>query len=154
MPGLPDGTLPYLAVRLPAMGFVLARKPARPVSRHPVTHHLLPSAFPLSCGTLLLNLQVPTPAKRDLSMVYLEAFRHSTIVVRVELLVGQGALSPDAVALEDPEATTGALPPGPARVALLVACRCGSTVLFARSFGAEQLWYQFLEMRQVVVVLA
>lgn len=40
-------------------------------------------------------------------MVYLEAFRHSTIVVRVELLVGQGALSPDAVALEDPEATTG-----------------------------------------------
>lgn len=47
-------------------------------------------------------------------MVYLEAFRHSTIVVRVELLVGQGALSPDAVALEDPEATTGT-PPRPQR---------------------------------------
>ena len=61
----------------------------------------------MSYGTLPLNLQVPTPAKRDLSMVYLEAFRHSTIVVRVELLVGQGALSPDAVAFEDPEATTG-----------------------------------------------
>ena len=54
----------------------------------------------MSYGTLPLNLQVPTPAKRDLSMVYLEAFRHSTIVVRVELLVGQGALSPDAVAFE------------------------------------------------------
>lgn len=50
---------------------------------------------------------MPIPAKRDLSMVYLEAFRHSTIVVRLELLVGQGALSPDAAALEDPEATTG-----------------------------------------------
>lgn len=53
------------------------------------------------------TIQVPIPAKRDLSMVYLEAFRHSTIVVRLELLVGQGALSPDAAALEDPEATTG-----------------------------------------------
>lgn len=52
--------------------------------------------------------QVLTPAKRDLSMVYVEAFRHSTIVIRVELLVGQGAPSPDAMALEDPEATTGA----------------------------------------------
>ena len=59
---------------------------------------------------LFHDLKVPTPAKRDLSMVYLEAFRHSTIVVRVELLVGQGALSPDAVALEDPEATTGTSP--------------------------------------------
>lgn len=66
-------------------------------------------------------------------MVYLEAFRHSTIVVRVELLVGQGALSPDAVALEDPEATTGTLPPGPARVALplLVAYRRESTFFCA-----------------------
>lgn len=53
-------------------------------------------------------MQVPTPAKRDLSMVYLEAFRHSTIVVRLELFVGQGALSPDAAALEDPEDTSGA----------------------------------------------
>ncbi|CBJ48804.1 conserved unknown protein [Ectocarpus siliculosus] len=52
---------------------------------------------------------VPTPAKRDLSMVYVEAFRHSTIVVRVELWVGQAALSPDAAALEDPETTTGGL---------------------------------------------
>lgn len=51
--------------------------------------------------------QVPTPPKRDLSMVYVEAFRHSTIVVRVELWVGQAALSPDAAALEDPESTTG-----------------------------------------------
>lgn len=48
-----------------------------------------------------------TPAKRGLSMVYVETFRHSPIVVRVELLVGPAALSPDAVALEDPEATTG-----------------------------------------------
>lgn len=40
-------------------------------------------------------------------MVYVETFRHSPIVVRVELLVGPAALSPDAVALEDPEATTG-----------------------------------------------
>lgn len=56
------------------------------------------------------TIQVPIPAKRDLSMVYLEAFRHSTIVVRLELLVGQGALSPDAAALEDPEATTGEIP--------------------------------------------
>lgn len=41
-------------------------------------------------------------------MVYVEAFRHSTIVVRVELWVGQAALSPDAAALEDLESTTGA----------------------------------------------
>ncbi len=51
---------------------------------------------------------MPTPPKRDLSMVYVEAFRHSTIVVRVELWVGQAALSPDAAALDDLEATTGA----------------------------------------------
>ncbi|CAM9838191.1 unnamed protein product [Scytosiphon promiscuus] len=46
---------------------------------------------------------VPTPAKRDLSMVYVEAFRHSTIVIRMELWVGQAALE------GDPEATAGGL---------------------------------------------
>ena len=59
-----------------------------------------------SRGALRMT-QVPTPPKRDLSMVYVEAFRHSTIVVRVELWVGQAALSPDAAALEDLESTTG-----------------------------------------------
>lgn len=49
------------------------------------------------------NKQVPTPAKRDLSMVYVEAFRHSTIVIRMELWVGQAALE------GDPEATAGKL---------------------------------------------
>lgn len=77
-------------------------------------------------------------------MVYVEAFRHSTIVVRVELWVGQAALSPDAAALEDPETTTGTfsglyVPPAPSppprswRIACLFLYFCASIVQHDRS---------------------